>query len=1498
MRIFFTSFLFLFLIQSGISQCADVPMGLLDGSNGFVVEGDAIYDNLGHSVKGGGDVNGDGIDDIIIGAPQVDFGGNTNVGEAYVIFGSAGGFNPVFDKATLNGENGFIIRGNVLNKQLGISVSIAGDINNDGYDDVLIGDLTENVIVIFGSESDFLPLYNKSDIDLNNGIIIQKSPGSILGQNVSYAGDVNGDDIDDIVINDSTESAVVIFGSTTITNLHTSTLNADNGFVIKGLLQNDTGIANVSNAGDINNDGVDDIILGFPLYDEGDDENAGRVYILYGKHTYNAASITLENLDVLDGFFISGHGRHSHFGHSVSAAKDFNNDGTDDFIIGAPGMYRDIEFYARAGKAYVIYGRNTQFPASNTISDFDGSNSFIISGDGSHDQLGTAVDGLTDMNGDGIADIIVSAVSGGVGSQGAVYIIYGSNTPSASIQAVNIWGNTGYQVFDDTARGFSRQQFGYSVSGIGDFNDDGEEDFAVGAIRLYETALEEGRAYLFFGGNFNFEDSESPEINCPADQELHINSTLPNYSFFLEDVSDNCTEDWELTFTQLPAQGTIFTGDTEVTVSVSDRSGNSTSCSFWVRAKTEVNDISCSPEPFSVRDIDETDGIVIYGGKAMGAAGFDVDHAGDINGDGIDDFIIGAMGEDHSWVGPYEIPYHILGTAHVVFGTDSGFPPNIDLALLNGDNGFTIQNDREFRQYQRMGYAVSSAGDINKDGYDDIMVSDPLRIDSSGSRLGDVFIVFGKPSDFPPVLNTSDLNGENGFAVKGILSGEAIGVEIDNIGDFNNDSIDDIVLIAGGAPENGKCYIIYGVSSPDFPPLITVDELNGLNGMTILAGSDPSESISTSVTGLGDVNGDGIDDIAISGRHPNTKRYVIYGSGSLSSSLVLTDLNGDNGFVVNHSGEESLTRVVSRAGDVNGDGFNDMIFGYKHVLFGGNALASAIDLADLNGNNGFSVVTLGYSRIHLEYAGDFNKDGDDDIVLTARKSSENKDYAYVIYGKQNWDATIVPDSFTFLDALVIDLNLYGGRSIHLSGSYAGDVNKDGIDDVIIGIVNETSVFEFEINSNPGFAFVIFGRAITDTESPEITCLDNQMLIAGEVLPDYTSHEDVVVNDNCTLVEDITITQNPASGSAYTPGMTITLTATDISGNSADCTFLVNASDTEAPVITCPEDQELAVGDELGDYTSMATVTDNEDPSPTITQNPLPGTVFSSDMTVTLTATDASGNSADCTFAVNATDTGAPDTEAPGITCPEDQEVPCGTLVVEDYTSWATVTDNADPTPVVIQDPAPGSPFTPGMAITLIAIDVSDNSNECTFIVNVNGLTSVDAGEDVTITEGNEVTLNANSNLEGIFQWSPGNGLSNILLANPVANPTQTTTYTVTFVSEDGCAASDEVTVYVNELPEDETKYGLSPNNDGIYDFWEIKGIEAYPDNKVQIYNRWGDVVFEIEGYDNTSNFFDGRANKLGALGAGDLPSGTYFFRIHINGEHLLRKTEGYILLKR
>jgi len=118
-----------------------------------------------------------------------------------------------------------------------------------------------------------------------------------------------------------------------------------------------------------------------------------------------------------------------------------------------------------------------------------------------------------------------------------------------------------------------------------------------------------------------------------------------------------------------------------------------------------------------------------------------------------------------------------------------------------------------------------------------------------------------------------------------------------------------------------------------------------------------------------------------------------------------------------------------------------------------------------------------------------------------------------------------------------------------------------------------------------------------------------------------------------------------------------------------------------------------------------------------------------------------------------------------------------------------------------------------------------------------------------------------------------------------------------------CSEQTFTTVDVQEEPEvpvieDETKYGFSPDNDGINDFWLIDGIENHPENIVYIYNRWGDMVFQIEGYDNGSNVFRGEANNLTKLGASQLPSGTYFFRIQVSGETNLKKLSGYLVLKR
>ncbi|WP_400081437.1 gliding motility-associated C-terminal domain-containing protein [Winogradskyella sp. R77965] len=120
-----------------------------------------------------------------------------------------------------------------------------------------------------------------------------------------------------------------------------------------------------------------------------------------------------------------------------------------------------------------------------------------------------------------------------------------------------------------------------------------------------------------------------------------------------------------------------------------------------------------------------------------------------------------------------------------------------------------------------------------------------------------------------------------------------------------------------------------------------------------------------------------------------------------------------------------------------------------------------------------------------------------------------------------------------------------------------------------------------------------------------------------------------------------------------------------------------------------------------------------------------------------------------------------------------------------------------------------------------------------------------------------------------------------------------------FGDAEGCTEEYFTTGSVNTTPEDDnTKYGFSPDGNGINDYWHIDGIENHPNNVVTIYNRWGDLVFQIRGYDNYARAFRGEANKKTNMGAGKLPSGTYFFHIIIDGEHHLKKTKGFVVIKR
>ncbi len=487
-------------------------LSTLNGSNGFILNGINGDDHSGFSVSSAGDVNADGIDDILIGARYGDPNG-TNSGETYVVFGSAQGFAPSLNLSTLNGINGFILNGINASDHSGYSVSSAGDVNADGIDDILIGAYlgdpkgtdSGETYVVFGSAQGFAPSLNLSTLNGINGFIINGiNANDQSGLSVSSAGDVNADGIDDILIGaylgDSNEGdsgeSYVVFGSDNgfAPSLNLSALNGSNGFRLNGIDAGDQSGLSVSSAGDVNADGIDDILIG-ARYGDPNGSNSGESYVVFGSAQGFAPSFDLSALDGSNGFLINGINADDNSGHSVSSAGDINADGIDDILIGA---HLGDPNGSNSGETYVVFGNAQGFDRSIHLSLLDGSNGFRLNGINADDHSGVSVSSAGDVNADGIDDIIIGAHLGDPNgaNSGETYVVFGSAqgfAPSLNLSTLN--GSNGFLINGINANDYS----GRSVSSAGDVNADGIDDILIGAYLGDPNGGDSGETYVVFG---------------------------------------------------------------------------------------------------------------------------------------------------------------------------------------------------------------------------------------------------------------------------------------------------------------------------------------------------------------------------------------------------------------------------------------------------------------------------------------------------------------------------------------------------------------------------------------------------------------------------------------------------------------------------------------------------------------------------------------------------------------------------------------------------------------------------------------------------------------------------------------------------------------------------------------------------------------------------------------------------------------------------------------
>jgi len=855
------------------------------------IDGDQAGALYGSAVATAGDVNGDGLSDVVVGAPDYDSGG-ADAGMAFVYLS-----DPQNGLAT---TPAWTATPGIAGGHFGAAVAGVGDVNGDGYGDLLIGapDISS------GTGRTYLYLGGVSGPAVSPSRTLNGTQaGERFGASVGGAGDANRDGLRDVVIGapafDSLATngvgrALVYYGSL-------STLGTQAVVLAPPVFGAGAAFGtSVNTAGDVDRDGYADVIVGAPGFN-GAGTNRGEAFIFSLRGGTGAAST----------WTIVGSTDSAAFGFSVSTAGDVNGDGYADVIVGAP-LHTEIAH--AEGKAYVYLGG----PGGPVTSPSWTTRSGVTNAEHGY-SVGTA----GDVNGDGYADVIVGApfYDFSDSEDGRAQVYEGSRNGLSTGPAWTDYGSSNL-----TQVGI---HFGASVGTAGDVDGDGFSDIIVGSPGLdtppvrvaiasdpHPMALDPKTEAVLpdAGGAAVYVGSPSGPTAAPGwTVESNLANTLLGYSVAFA---------WDMTGTGF---SDLVVGAPFYDSGLSDQGA----AFFYLGDSTGV--------------ISNTPVLTLTGGQSNAHLGWSVASAGDLNGDGYGDAIVG-------------VPDLGDGRALIVHGGPS-------IVLVD-----TLVSPAASA---RFGAGVSRAGDVNGDGYGDVLIGAP---NANGAHLQEGAAYLYRGSSTGLVLPPTRLRGASQDSCH-------FGAAVAAPGDVDRDGFDDVAVSApdfdSTLVNRGRVYVLRGSA-------------NGITDTTgtsapILVGSLAGEHFGSSIAGA-DVNSDRYADLIVGSEHRNANAGAAYAYLGSSSGIGSTAAWSTLGASGDHRGAS-----VSFAGDVNNDGYGDVLVGSPGYQNG--ALAGAGE-AEIYAGSATGLATLPmWTRAgtaagenlgsSVAGGGDFDGDGWPDLAIGA-----------------------------------------------------------------------------------------------------------------------------------------------------------------------------------------------------------------------------------------------------------------------------------------------------------------------------------------------------------------------------------------------------------------------------------------------------------------------------------------------------------------------------------